>query len=73
MMIADLVDGEDFRQRLVALGIDIPPGASPQACACAVRAAQPVDGLPEVVAGLCCDGVTLLPEVRRAVEFILEP
>jgi hypothetical protein len=70
MMFADLVDVEDFRQRLLELGIDVPPDTSPERCAWLVRAAQPVDGLPELIGALCADGVTLHPEVRRVVELI---
>ena len=73
MMFADLVDVDDFRQRLLELGVELPPGTSPEHCARLVRAAQPVDGLPELVGALCADGVTLQPEVRRAVELILMP
>jgi hypothetical protein len=73
MMFAELVDVDDFRQRLLELGIDVPPGASPERWASLVRAAQPVDGLPELIGALCTDGVTLQPEVRRAVELILMP
>ena len=73
MMFADLVDIDDFRQRLHELGIDMPPDASPEYGASIVRAAQPVDGLPELIAALCAEGVTLQPEVRRAVDLILLP
>lgn len=73
MMFADLVDVDDFRQRLGELGVDLPPGGSPDSWAGLVRAAQPVDGLPELIAMLCAEGVTLQPEVRKAVEIILMP
>nr|NMG01092.1 hypothetical protein [Aromatoleum toluolicum] len=73
MMFADLVDIDDFRQRLHELGIDVPPDASPEFGASIVRAAQPVDGLPELIDSLCAECVTLQPEVRRAVELILLP
>lgn len=73
MMFADLVDVEDFRLRLLELGVDIPSGVSPERCAALVRAAQPVDGLPELIGGLCAGGVTLHPEVRRAIELIRMP
>lgn len=37
MMHADLIDQEDFRERLIALGLSIPPGVTPeQACELAV-------------------------------------
>lgn len=73
MMFADLVDVDDFRERLLELGIDVPPGASPEHCASLARAALPVDGLPELIAALRADGVTLQPEVRRAIELIVMP
>lgn len=73
MMFTDLVDVDDFRDRLRELGVDLPAGASPERWASLVRAAQPVDALPELVAALCADGVTLQPEVRRAVDLILLP
>lgn len=73
MMFADLVDVDDFRQRLRELGIELPPDASPECWASVVRAAQPVAGLPELIDALCAAGVTLQPEVRRAVELIRMP
>ena len=33
MMIVDLIDGEDFRQRLTSLGVRIPEEACPETCA----------------------------------------
>lgn len=71
MMFAELVDVDDFRQGLLELGVDLPPGTSPEGCASQVRAAQPIDGLPELIGALYADGVTLHPEVRRAVELIV--
>ncbi|MCC4118069.1 hypothetical protein LLG90_22195 [Aromatoleum toluclasticum] len=73
MMFADLVDVDDFRQRLGELGIDLPVGGSPDDWAGLVRAAQPVDGLPELIGILCAEGVTLQPEVRQTVDIILMP
>jgi hypothetical protein len=73
MMFADLVDVDDFRQHLLQLGIDLPPGTSPEQWASLVREAQPLDGLPELIAWLCSGAVALQPEVRRAVELILMP
>lgn len=73
MMFADLFDVDDFRRRLGDLGVDLPPGTSPEDCAAIVREAQPIDGLPELIGALCADGATLQPEVRRAVEMILMP
>ncbi|MBT0961905.1 hypothetical protein [Denitromonas iodatirespirans] len=73
MMFADLVDVEDFRQRLRELGVELPADGTPERWAAIVRAAQPVDGLPEAIGALCAEGVTLQPEVRRIVELILMP
>jgi hypothetical protein len=73
MMFADLVDVDDFRQRLLELGIDLPSDASPERWAELIRAAQPVDGLPELIGALRADGIALQPEVRRAIELILMP
>lgn len=73
MMFADLVDIDDFRDRLGELGVDLPPGDSPDKWAQLVRAAQPVDGLPELIEALCAEGVTLQPEVRKAIDIILMP
>lgn len=73
MMFAELVDVDDFRLRLLELGVELPPGASPEGWASIVRAAQPVDGLPRLIGALCADGVTLQPEVRRTIELILMP
>lgn len=73
MMFADLVDIDDFRNRLSELGVYLPPGDSPDSWAQFVRAAQPVDGLPELIETLCDEGVTLQPEVRKAVDIILMP
>ena len=70
MMIADLVDGDDFRQHLVNLGVDIPTDASPDTCVQRVRAAMPVAGLDELVTALRSDSVTLLPEVRQALDAL---
>lgn len=73
MMFADLVDIDDFRDRLRELGVELPPGDSPDNWAQLVRAAQPVDGLPELIETLCAEGVTLQPEVRKAIDIILTP
>lgn len=71
MMFADLVDVEDFRLCMRELGVDLPADGSPELWAQIVRAAQPVDGLPMVIDGLCASGVTLQPEVRQVVELII--
>ncbi|MBW6287098.1 hypothetical protein KZ874_32740 [Pseudomonas aeruginosa] len=43
MMHADLIDQDDFRERLQALGFSVPPDSTPeQACEYAVRGLSPV-------------------------------
>ncbi len=42
MMHADLIDQDDFRERLQALGFSVPPDSTPeQACEYAVRGLSP--------------------------------
>ncbi|QEM80768.1 hypothetical protein [Halomonas binhaiensis] len=71
MMIAELIDGDDFRDRLVALGIRIPDDACPDTCARMARLkAQEVGvpGLAELVQELLNKSDVLLPSVHRAIE-----
>ncbi|MBA1273620.1 hypothetical protein [Stutzerimonas azotifigens] len=76
MMHADLIDAEDFRERLVALGLAIPPGSSPErACELAVTG---LDGeralaLRRLVEELLGSSATLLPAVREAISRNLLP
>ncbi|WP_043531124.1 hypothetical protein [Litchfieldella xinjiangensis] len=76
MMIVDLIDGDDFRDRLVSLGISLPEGASPDACA---RMAQlmhaevGVPGLQALVRELGEQTDIMLPSVRSALERFLLP
>ena len=46
MMIAELIDGDDFRQRLMALGVQLPEGACPETCARLARRMQREVGVP---------------------------
>ncbi|MCL7941826.1 hypothetical protein M8009_16165 [Halomonas sp. ATCH28] len=76
MMIVELIDGDDFRDRLVALGIHIPEGACPESSArlarrCALEGGVP--GLTELVGELEGKREILLPSVRRALETHLLP
>jgi len=76
MMIVELIDGEDFRDRLVALGVTIPAGACPESSArlarrCALEG--PMDGLAELVEELIGKRDILLPAVRQALETHLLP
>ncbi|ATJ81784.1 hypothetical protein ACFPTY_02285 [Halomonas beimenensis] len=76
MMIVDLIDGDDFRDRLVALGIRIPEGACPETCArMALRkhAEVGVPGLQELVHELMEQTDVMLPSVRAAIERFLLP
>ncbi|MDN3524210.1 hypothetical protein QWY79_02890 [Halomonas sabkhae] len=76
MMIVELIDGDDFRDRLVELGIRIPEDACPETCArTALRKHMEVGvpGLQEVVQELMDKTDILLPSVRAAVERFLLP
>lgn len=76
MMIAELIDGDDFRDRLVALGIRIPEGACPDTCARLARrrhAESAVPGLAELVRALEERREVMLPSVREALESHLLP
>jgi hypothetical protein len=73
MMFADLVDDEDFRNRLRALGVGVSPAATPDECARAALAAdavQRVEGLRELAAALAAQADAVLPAVRDALELI---
>ncbi|MFC3284737.1 hypothetical protein [Litchfieldella rifensis] len=76
MMIVDLIDGDDFRNRLVALGIQIPEGACPETCArLALRKHVEVGvlGLQDLVRELMQHTDIMLPSVRAAIERYLLP
>ncbi|MCE8004922.1 hypothetical protein [Billgrantia ethanolica] len=78
MMYADLIDAEDFRQRLVALGIDLPADADADPDTCARLAAQQqaeagVPGLEALVVELEAQTGVMLPEVREALVNHLRP
>ncbi|WP_445156571.1 hypothetical protein [Halomonas sp. E14] len=76
MMIADLIDTQDFRERLLALGIELPADADPDTCArlTAQRQAEArVPGLAALVAELEAQAGVMLPEVREALERHLRP
>lgn len=76
MMIVDLIDGDDFRDRLVALGIRIPEGACPETCARMARCKHREVGvpeLPETVRELMAHTDIMLPSVRDAIERFLLP
>lgn len=76
MMIAELIDGDDFRARLVALGIRLPEDACPETCArMALRkhAEVGVPGLQDLVRELMQHSDMMLPSVRQAIERYLLP
>lgn len=76
MMHADLIDQDDFRDRLVALGLSIPPGVSAeQACEHAVSGLSPerATALRHLVEELLGGNATLLPQVREAISRTLLP
>ncbi|MCC6074870.1 hypothetical protein ACFPTX_12795 [Pseudomonas sp. GCM10022188] len=76
MMHADLIDQEDFRERLVALGLSIPPGSSAQqACELAVSGLDNVraKALRRLIEELLAGSATLLPAVREAINRQLLP
>lgn len=76
MMHADLIDQEDFRERLVALGLSIPSGSSPeQACELAVSglSAERAVALRRLVEELLGGSATLLPNVRESISKHLLP
>ncbi|ALM53514.1 hypothetical protein [Halomonas huangheensis] len=71
MMIAELIDGADFRERLVALGVRIPDDACPETCARMARLKARetgVPGLAELVQELMDKSDVLLPSVHRAIQ-----
>ncbi|NIC05293.1 hypothetical protein [Billgrantia bachuensis] len=76
MMYADLIDAEDFRDRLVALGIDLPADADPDESArlaAQQHACRAVPGLSALVAELETQLGVMQPEVREALERHLRP
>ncbi|TWI56512.1 hypothetical protein IQ22_00962 [Pseudomonas duriflava] len=76
MMHADLIDQDDFRDRLQALGIPVPSGVSPeQACQqalCGLNKEQAL-ALRRLVEELLSGSATLLPSVREAIARQLLP
>jgi hypothetical protein len=76
MMHADLIDQEDLRERLVALGLSNPSGVSAeQACSYAVSGLSPerATALKQLVEELLGGNATLLPAVREAISRTLLP
>lgn len=76
MMIVELIDGDDFRARLVALGIRIPEDACPDTCARMALRKHIEVGVPGLVAlvhDLMEHTDVMLPSVRQAIENFLLP
>lgn len=75
-MIVELIDGEDFRQRLIALGVRIPAQACPETCArlaAGCHRANDVEGLDAAIRDLMQHTDVMLPSVREAIERHLMP
>jgi hypothetical protein len=76
MMHADLIDQEDLRERLVALGLSIPCGVSAeQACEYAIIGLSPdrAIALRHLVEELLGGRASVLPTVREAISRTLLP
>ncbi|WP_048305903.1 hypothetical protein [Halomonas sp. PR-M31] len=76
MMIAELIDDDDFRARLVNLGVAIPADADPEECARRTlhqHIQGEVPGLQRLVEELMSKSDILLPEVRQVIERFLLP
>jgi hypothetical protein len=76
MMHADLIDQDDFRERLQALGFAVPPSVTAeQACEYAVRGLTPERSLAlrRLVEEMLAGNATLLPAVREAISKQLLP
>ncbi|MFV3329989.1 hypothetical protein ACNFIA_03525 [Pseudomonas sp. NY15437] len=76
MMHADLIDQDDFRERLQALGFAVPPAVTAeQACEYAVRGLTPERSLAlrRLVEEMLAGNATLLPAVREAISRQLLP
>jgi hypothetical protein len=76
MMIVELIDGDDFRARLVALGVRIPEDACPETCArLALRkhVEVGVPGLETLINELMEQTDVMLPSVRQAIDTFLLP
>lgn len=76
MMIVELIDGDDFRNKLVALGVAIPKDACPETCARMARRKYLETGVADleaVVTDLMSKTDVMLPSVRQAIEAHLLP
>ncbi|HLD68959.1 MAG TPA: hypothetical protein VJA19_23340 [Pseudomonas sp.] len=76
MMHADLIDQDDLRERLQALGFEVPQGATAeQACARALMGLDQAraNALRGLVEQLLASGAVMLPAVREAIARQLLP
>lgn len=76
MMHTELIDQEDLRERLVALGFSVPNGATAeQACEYAVTGLCPERALAlrHMVEDILAGSATVLPTVREAISRTLLP
>jgi len=76
MMIADLIDQDDFRERLRALGFNVSPEASAdEACRQALTALtqERATALRQLIQELLSGSAALLPVVRQAIDQQLLP
>ncbi len=76
MMHADLIDQDDLRERLLALGFEVPSGASAeQACERVLLGlnASRAAALRSLVEQMLASGATMLPAVREAIARQLLP
>jgi hypothetical protein len=76
MMYADLIDQEDFRHRLQALGIRVPAEASAEeACEHALRGldSERARALRQMIEELLGGSASVLPVVREAISRQLLP
>lgn len=74
MMIVELIDGDDFRARIQALGVRVSDDACPRTCArmalCKHRE-MGLPGLEDTIRELMQRRDVLLPSVRQAIEEYL--
>ncbi|WP_137885875.1 hypothetical protein [Pseudomonas sp. 2FE] len=76
MMHADLIDQDDLRERLLALGFEVPSGASAaQACERALMGLNEARAaaLRGLVEQMLASGAVMLPAVREAIARQLLP
>ncbi|WP_027856535.1 hypothetical protein [Marinobacterium jannaschii] len=77
MMIADLIDQDDFRDRLIALGIELGQDDSPEQCAekaaawFATADSDSQQALIALVNELVADKGVVLPDVYEAIKLHL--